>query len=113
VVDGHRAGDDHAVGGDDLAPGLGVVPHHRPDVAGVVGQAVGLDDLEVVELDEEGQEADDDGDADPADLTVHWAHRCVRAAGAPTSASERRATSSEIRSSSARITKLATSDDPP
>ena len=78
----------------------------RPDVAGVVGQAVGLHHLEVVELDEQGQEAADDDEPDPADLAVHGAPPIVDGPA-------RRATSSEIRSRRARITKLASSDDPP
>src|SRR5581483_4562231 len=102
------------VAGEDGPPGLGVVADDRPDVAGVVGQAVGPHDLEVVELHEQGEEAGENGQAHPAHLAVH-AHDCapVVATAEPGAASDRRATSSEIRSSRARITKLATSDDPP
>ena len=35
------------------------------------GQAVGLHHLEIVELDEQGDEASDHDEADPADLAVH------------------------------------------
>ena len=64
-------GDDHPVGRDDGAPGAGEVTHDRTVVAGVGVVAVGPDDLDQVELDEEGAEQHHEADAERADLAVH------------------------------------------
>ena len=105
-----RPGDDLAVGADDPAARFREVAQLEPDVARVVGEMVGVVDLQVRELSDEEQHQDRDTDTHPADGAVH------RRASAPAradGAAARSADSSEMRNNNARITKLAMSDDPP
>ncbi len=88
------------VGGHDVAPLGGVLLHHGPSVERVGLQGGGVDDLQPVELDEQGHEQHHDPQAHQPDLPVH--------AGTPTmvlvaSACSRGgvSVSCEIRSSSA------------
>src|SRR6266540_4143498 len=106
----YRPGDDLAVSCLDLAAWLGEVAQLEPDVARVVGELVGVVDLEVRQLSDEQQDQDRDPDPNPPDRAIHRrASTPARAVGL----AARSADSSEMRRSNAMTTKLAISEEPP
>jgi hypothetical protein len=64
-------GQDLAVGREDVAARLGEVTRGDAGVAGIVGESVGVDDLHVVELNEQGEKQNEHAQADKANLAVH------------------------------------------
>ncbi len=125
VVDGRRGGDRRTADHDGSA-GVAVLPVEAAHVAGVVVQLVGLDVLHPGRAADEDDEHGHDHGGEPAQRGVHdclpmtsvgWSP--PRSTGTPatgvatrTFGAGRRA-SSEIRRSSATMTQLATSDEPP
>src|SRR6266511_311961 len=105
-----RSGDDLAVGCLDLAARLGEVTQLESDVARIVGELVGVVDLQVGQLSDEQQDQDRDPDPHPPDGAVH---RRASARARAVGLASRTADSSEIRRSSAMTTKLAISEEPP
>ena len=71
VVRGHAAGHDDAVGGEDGAARPGEVADDLAVVAGVRVVVVRLHDLQPVQLGEQDHVADDEADAEAAELLVH------------------------------------------
>ena len=109
VLAGHRAGQDLAVGAEDLAARAGEVTQRLPGVARVVRELLGVDDLQVGELHDEDEHEADDGEPDAPDRSVHARSDSTASRRAACSASSAASTalSSEMRRSSARITKFA------
>ncbi len=71
VVDLDRLGDEHAVGGGDRSPALAELAHHRPAVADVLSQLLGLEHLHPIELDEQQRVQHQEPHAQAGDLAVH------------------------------------------
>jgi hypothetical protein len=116
VPDPLRLREHHTVGGDDRPSGLVDIGERGARVARVVPEVLGVDDLEIRELSHEDEHHHDHGGADATDGAVHVVTpRPAEAGRAPrwAVAARARALSSDMRKSNARITKLATSDDPP
>ena len=69
----HRRGQHRPVRREDAAPGLAACRLLDTRVLRVVGQRVGLEHLDVVELDEQGQEAEDHEHPESANPLLHHA----------------------------------------
>src|SRR5262249_393235 len=115
VVHTRRLRHDDAVGRDDGPPRVVDHAQRGAHVERVVLEVAGVDDLQVRKLSDEDQHEDDDRDRDAPDAAVHDLDTLVATVVTRRRAADvrARALSSEMRSSSARITKLATRDEPP
>ena len=71
VVDRHGLRDNLAIGRDDRPPWTVRVPQCGADIAGVVGEVVRVDDLEVRQLPDEHEHEDDDRERDAPNRAVH------------------------------------------